>query len=137
MVVFPLRINPANWNFFFSQLIACGISLIFLRGDWIPEALTGSIKDHVPLSLNIVLGMAAITDFGNFICARCLSVHHWCDYDYAGPDGRAYKHPSTPVVVHAPALGQDSVAVLRQLGYSESTIEDMVARRVVTVPRVK
>lgn len=69
MVMFPLVINFAPWDMFFSQLIVFGVSLICLWGYWTPKSLIASLREVVPMSLNVILGMAAITGFGSFIFA--------------------------------------------------------------------
>lgn len=69
MVLFPVVINFAPWDMFFSQLIVFGVSLVCLWGYWTPKTLIASLREVVPMSLNVILGMAAITGFGSFIFA--------------------------------------------------------------------
>ena len=61
--------------------------------------------------------------------------------DYVCPDGKVYRHAAGPVkfgapdqitMKPAPRLGQDSVAVLRELGYDRETIDDLLKRRILT-----
>lgn len=61
--------------------------------------------------------------------------------DYTCPDGKVYRHAASPVkfgepekivMKPAPRLGQDSIAVLKTLGYDEAAIHDLLERRVIT-----
>lgn len=69
MLFFPIMVNFAPIDMFFSQLIAFGVALVFLWGFWGVRPLIDNIRETVPLSMNIILGMAAITGFGSFIYA--------------------------------------------------------------------
>lgn len=63
--------------------------------------------------------------------------------DYTCPDGKVYRHAAGPVkfgtpekivMKPAPLLGEDSVAVLRSLGYDETTIQDLLEQRIISAP---
>lgn len=60
--------------------------------------------------------------------------------DYVCPDGKVYRHAAGPVkfgtpdkitMKPAPRLGQDSIPVLRELGYDQETIQDLLKRRIL------
>ena len=55
------------------------------------------------------------------------------DYRYIR-DPVIYSQSSTELRLHAPRLGEHSVELLGELGYSEETISNMVADGVVTSP---